>query len=255
MKDSEPLYGETVVFTGTPKSTEVFDLVRQYGGTPKSLPLIQVAELSESTDKLRLEACDTYDWLIFTSQSAVEAFSAKLRRHSIAVSSIQANIAAIGTRTAAALEKVGFTVQFIPSVFSADVFVKEFKPTENDLRRLLFLRGSIAGTTIKEELPFDVDEWTVYTTEKSVEYVGELTDLLQNGKSTTVLFASPSAVEIFKKEVVPMIGWYGYTIGAIGHITERALIEAGATVHVKADTYTLKGLVEKLANRKDVTNG
>ena len=81
--------------------------------------------------------------------------------------SIPSKIAAIGTRTAAALEKIGFTVQFIPTVFSADVFVKEFKPNENDLRRILFLRGSIAGVTIKEELPFEVDEWTVYKTEEA----------------------------------------------------------------------------------------
>ena len=81
MKESEPLKGQTVVFTGTPKSEDVFELVRKYGGNPVSLPLIQVAELMEPTDKLRLDASPTYDWLIFTSQSAVDAFDAKLKRH------------------------------------------------------------------------------------------------------------------------------------------------------------------------------
>ena len=124
--------------------------------------------MSEPTDELRLKACQTYDWLIFTSQSAVEAFGAKLERYQrFCQIQFHLNIAAVGTRTAAALEKIGFTVEFIPTVFSADVFVKEFKPTENDIRRLLFLRGSIAGVTITEELPFEVDEWTVYATEKA----------------------------------------------------------------------------------------
>ena len=85
MKASEPLKGQTVVFTGTPKSEDVFELVRNYGGNPVSLPLIQVSELVESTDKLRLEASPTYDWLIFTSQSAVAAFDAKLKRHGVSV--------------------------------------------------------------------------------------------------------------------------------------------------------------------------
>ena len=49
--------------------------------------------------------------------------------------------------------------------------MKEFKPTENDIRRLLFLRGSIAGPTIREELPFEVDEWTVYETERATDNV------------------------------------------------------------------------------------
>ena len=85
MRDGQPLLGETVIFTGTPKSQDVFELVKQYGGMPVSLPLIQVAELVEQTDELRLNACPTYDWLIFTSQSAVAAFGAKLERHDVSV--------------------------------------------------------------------------------------------------------------------------------------------------------------------------
>jgi uroporphyrinogen-III synthase len=255
MKVSEPLKGRTVVFTGTPKSEDVFELVKQYGGEPVSLPLIKVAELIEPTDKLRLDASPTYDWLIFTSQTAVSAFDAKMKRHGVSVDSIPSNVAAIGTRTAAALEKIGFSVQFIPTVFSADVFVKEFDPQENDIRRLLFLRGSIAGHTISEELPFEVDEWTIYKTEKADENTEALVDLLQSEKAVSVLFASPSAVDIFAEEVAPKIGWDGYTIGAIGHVTEKALKDVGAPVHVRPDTYTLKHLVDKLASRKDVTFG
>ena len=255
MKVSKPLKSQTVVFTGTPKSKDVFELVEQYGGKPVSLPLIQVAELVEPTDKLRLEACATYDWLIFTSQSAVAAFEEKLQRHGVSTDTIPSNIAAIGTRTAAALEKIGFSVQFIPTVFSADVFVKEFRPVENDLRRLLFLRGSIAGPTISEELPFEVDEWTVYKTEKAIENFEKIIHLLQNEKDVSILFASPSAVQIFAEEVAPHTSWNGYTIGAIGHVTEKSLTEFGVAVHVRPDKYTLKDLVDKLASRKDVTIG
>ena len=50
-----------------------------------------------------------------------------------------------------------------------------------------------------------------------------LVDLLQKQKQLTVLFASPSAVEIFAEEVAPRTGWNGFTIGAIGHVTEKAL--------------------------------
>lgn len=251
MRNGQPLLGETIIFTGTPKSQGVFERVKQYGGLPVSLPLIQVAELQEQTDELRLAACPTYDWLIFTSQSAVAAFGAKLARHTVAAASIPSKIAAVGTRTAEALERLGFTVDFIPTVFSADVFVKEFKPTEMAIHRVLFLRGSIAGVTITEELPFDVDEWTVYTTERVHDSIGSLVDLLQQKKWLTVLFASPSAVSVFAEEVAAKVGWDGYTIAAIGHVTERALLEVGAPVHVKPDTYTLIDLVEKLAGRKE----
>ncbi|WP_342505323.1 uroporphyrinogen-III synthase [Sporosarcina sp. FSL K6-2383] len=251
MRNGQPLLGEKVIFTGTPKSQDVFERVKQYGGVPLSFPLIRVAELVESTDELRLNACPTYDWLIFTSQSAVAAFGAKLERYAIPSATIPAKVAAVGTRTAEALEKLGFTVDFIPTVFSADVFVKEFKPDEMAIRRLLFLRGSIAGVTIKDELPFEVDEWTVYTTEKVSDSIGSLIDLLHENKQLNVLFASPSAVSVFAEEVAPLVGWDGYTIAAIGHVTEKALFEVGAPVHVKPDTYTLMDLVEELAGRKE----
>lgn len=251
MRNGQPLLGDTVIFTGTPKSQEVFERVKQYGGLPVSLPLIRVAELQEPTDELRLNACPTYDWLIFTSQSAVAAFGAKLARHTVSTAYIPSKIAAVGTRTAEALERLGFTVDFIPTVFSADVFVKEFKPTEMAIRRVLFLRGSIAGVTIKEELPFDVDEWTVYATERVHDSIGALIDLLQQKKQLTVLFASPSAVAVFAEEVAPQVGWEDFTIAAIGHVTEKALLEVGAPVHVKPDTYTLMDLVEEVAGRKE----
>ncbi|MFS0575389.1 uroporphyrinogen-III synthase [Sporosarcina sp. 179-K 3D1 HS] len=252
MRNGRPLEGELVIFTGTPKSLDVLDQVRRYGGTSASFPLIQVEEVIEPTDELRLNACSLYDWLIFTSQSAVAAFGAKMERHSISSESIPAKIGAVGSRTAAALEKLGFTVDFIPTIFSADVFVRQFSPSEFETRRILFLRGSMASATIKEELPFEVDEWTVYSTEPTVESINELLEALRQDKPKSVLFASPSAVEVFAREIVPRIGWEGYVIAAIGHVTEAALLAAGATVHVRPDTYTLMDLVDELAKRKEV---
>jgi uroporphyrinogen-III synthase len=100
-------------------------------------------------------------------------------------------------------------------------------------------------------LPFEVDEWTVYTTERANDSIDSLVDLLQQKKQLNVLFASPSAVDVFAEEVAPQTGWNGFTIGAIGHVTEKALLEVGAVVHVRPDTYTLMDLVEKLAERKE----
>ncbi|MDN4607155.1 uroporphyrinogen-III synthase [Sporosarcina highlanderae] len=250
MPEYGPLHGETVIFTGTLKSLEVFDLVRQYGGVPVSIPLIQVNEVEEPTDEKRMKTCSDFDWLIFTSQNAVKAFQSKMERFAISVNEIPCKIAAVGTRTAAALEKIGFTVEFIPTVFSADVFVKQFKPTDGELN-VLFLKGSLAGSIIREELPFQVVEWTVYETGAKRDSINSLVDLLKSRRDCSVLFASPSAVRVFSEDAVPSVGWSGYTIGAIGHVTERALLEAGATVDVKPEIYTLKELVETLSNRKD----
>jgi uroporphyrinogen-III synthase len=252
MKNHKPLRDETIIFTGTPKSTDVFKLVEKLGGRPVSYPLIRVQDIEQPTDVLRLESCHAYDWLIFTSQSAVSSFHSKMKRFGVLAEAFTSKIAAIGTRTAAALEQIGFSVDFIPTIFSADVFVNEFNPVESPIERILFLRGSMAGVTIPEGLPFTVDEWTIYETIPFDENAKDLIEILQMKESATVIFASPSAVRVFANQVVPHVGWTGYTIGAIGHVTERALIEQDATVHVKPETYTLKDLVEALAKRKEV---
>ena len=76
-------------------------------------------------------------------------------------------------------------------------------------------------------------------------------ELLKTTENSTVLFASPSAVRVFEEGAVPVVGWKGYTVGAIGHVTEKALLEAGAEVDVKPEIYTLKELVKALARRKE----
>lgn len=251
MPEWGPLQGESIIFTGTPKSLEVFDLVRQYGGNPYSMPLIQVNEIEDPVDEVQLKQCAHFDWLIFTSQTAVKAFQSKMERFNMTYTQIPSKIAAVGTQTAAALEKIGFTVEFIPSVFSADVFVKQFKPTEDRELRVLFLKGNLAGSIIREELPFQVEEWTVYETGAKADSVDSIIALLKQEENCTVLFASPSAVRVFAEGAVPVVGWTGYTVGAIGHVTERALLEAGAKVDVKPEIYTLKELVNALARRKE----
>lgn len=252
MRDRGPLFGETVLFTGTPKSPEVFNLVKQYGGTPISLPLIQVAEIEEADDERKMNECSHFDWLIFTSQSAVEAFRAKMLRFGFSADLIHSKIAAVGTKTAAALEKIGFNVSFIPTVFSADTFVKQFQPETNRQLNVLFLRGNLAGSLIKEELPFHVVEWTVYKTEKQLSSIGKILKILDEAIHVNILFASPSAVRIFAEAIANSRGWEGFTICAIGHVTEEALIEAGAPrVDVKPETYTLIDLVDALARRKE----
>ncbi|WP_252502808.1 uroporphyrinogen-III synthase [Sporosarcina sp. Marseille-Q4943] len=251
MPELGPLKGENVIFTGTLKSLEVFDLVTQYGGTPYSMPLIQVNEIEDSTDETELKRCVDFDWLIFTSQSAVKAFQSKMDRFNMTSVHIPSKIAAVGTQTAAALENIGFKVEFIPSIFSADVFVKQFKPTEDRRLRVLFIKGNLAGSIIREELPFQVEEWTVYETGAKTDSVHSIIEKLKVSKSCTVLFASPSAVRVFEEGVVPVVGWKGFTVGAIGHVTEKALLEAGAEVDVKPEVYTLKELVIALARRKE----
>ncbi|MGN7408477.1 uroporphyrinogen-III synthase [Sporosarcina sp. SAFN-010] len=249
MVSNFPLSGETVIFTSTKKSDEPFELVKQLGGTPISYPLIRTDERISAEDHERLVQAQSYDWLIFTSQSAVAAFKQKLERSGLNSTNFRLNVAAVGDKTAYALEKIGFRVNFIPEVFSADVFVQQFNP-EGDSLRALFIKGNLAGTLISTELSLTVDEWTVYETLPEITSADQIIEIVKDQASVSILFASPSAVTVFTDSVASKIGWTGFTIGAIGHITERALHEVGAPVHAMPETYTLPELVRTLAESK-----
>ncbi|MEK4230161.1 uroporphyrinogen-III synthase [Solibacillus sp. FSL H8-0538] len=244
MPTNLPLKGKTIILTGSAKTTEVKQQVRENGGTVAVFPLIRIQEhLVE--DDVHITEFASFNWLIFTSQNAVEAFIDKINRAHITAADINSKVAAVGTKTAALLEAQGFTVHFIPSIFSADVFVQEFPAVAGDSPRCLFLRGSLAKPTIKEGLPFDVVEWTVYETVENREFIEPFIWTLQETEAI-VIFASPSAVKVFDENIVPMVGWNRVKAAAIGHITASALQQVGVSVYVQPETYTMQAVIEQL---------
>ena len=252
MPNSLPLQEQQIVLTGTNMTRSVSSRITDLGGKVFHLPLITVHEVELPGDTQLIKQAMKYEWLIFTSQNAVQAFAHKLERSQQAKEDCLAKIAVVGEKTAQALEKLGFTIDFIPSTYSADTFIKEFPSQVGQLNSCLFLKGSLAKDTIKEGLPFPVKEWIVYETIQTTEHVPVLKELIKQSQDVTVIFASPSAVEVFAKHVAPIIGWKGFKIAAIGHVTETALQNVGATVDIKPAKYTMMAIIDELAKRKEL---
>lgn len=250
MSKKGDLQGRTIVFTGQPKSEEALLEVKRLGGDSIVFPLIRTQEVTLQ-DELFIKKLHTYEWLIFTSQNAVVAFEQKMIRHGIRIDTLLNKIAAVGSKTSRALERIGFQVTFMPTTFSADAFVQQFPMVAGHSDSCLFLRGSLAKATIKEGLSQNVDEWTVYETLPDLTNAKSLSEYLIVHPNVIVAFASPSSVEVFAREIAPKTDWNGLTIAAIGHITASALKKQGAPVHIMPTTYTWLALVQEIANWKD----
>jgi len=244
------LQGQTIVFTGQPKSNEAILEVERLGGNVKIFPLIQIKE-STTQDEFFIEKLSTYDWLIFTSQNAVLSFSKKIDRHHIRIDDITVSIAAVGIKTASALEDLGLHVSFMPTPFSADAFVEQFPKVSERKDSCLFLRGSLAKATIKEGLGQFVEEWTVYETLPEAKNSSSLSTYIAQQPDVFVAFASPSAVDIYAREIATHIGWTHCKIAAIGHVTAATLKNYGAPVHVQPATYTWLALIQEIAKWKE----
>lgn len=252
MPNNLPLQGQQIVLTGTKMTHSVSSKIRELGGTVHHLPLITVHEVETTKDDEMLKRALTSEWLIFTSQNAVNSFSNKLQRFKQTKDDCLAKVAVVGEKTAQAIEKLGFTIDFMPTTYSADVFVKEFPQQVGQVKKCIFLKGSLAKATIKEGLPFPVEEWTVYETIQTTNHVATIKNVIEQSQATTVIFASPSAVEVFAKHIAPDIGWNSFKIAAIGHVTETALQSVGATVDIKPAKYTMMAIIDELAKRKEL---
>ncbi|MDN4494528.1 uroporphyrinogen-III synthase [Ureibacillus aquaedulcis] len=248
----KPLEGKTVVVTGSSKTSAVLFEIEALGGEAEFYPLIETTEKIQPDDKLKLEQAQNFDWLIFTSQNAVEAFLNKIKRHQLKRSDFGGKIAAVGSKTADLLKEHHFEVNFTPTVYSADVFVSEFPQVAGDNPGCLFLRGSKAKETLKNGLPFELTEWTVYETHEKLSTVEPLIRLIQSRKQPIVIFASPSAVDVFAKNIVPIVGWQNAKYASIGHITAARIEHYGAQVTYKPTNYTMLAVIEEIRMREEI---
>lgn len=246
MHSNLPLQGKLIILTGTSKTSTIIEDITMLGGQAIVTPLIETCELIERNDGVQLEYARQFNWLIFTSQNAVDAFASKMKRFNVSAGHFQGKIASIGTKTTEALEELGFSVSFMPTVFSADVFVKEFPRVAEANPTCLFIRGEKAKQTLKDGLPFEVKEWTVYETIERHDHKQMIIDSIRENKDVTVIFASPSAVDVYALDVASVVGWEAVRVAAIGHITEAAIINHGAKVDVKPSVYTMQAVLEEL---------
>ncbi|MFC9539375.1 uroporphyrinogen-III synthase [Lysinibacillus sp. NPDC056959] len=247
MQNNLPLEGKTIILTGTSKTTTIIDDIKALGGQAVIAPLIETCELIDKNDDVQLEFARQFKWLIFTSQNAVEAFANKMQRFNVSAVYFQGKIASIGTKTTTALEKLGFHVSFMPSIFSADVFVQEFPDVvAGSNPTCLFIRGEKAKNTLKEGLPFTLKEWTVYETIERHDQKQLMIECIRTNSDVTVIFASPSAVDVYAKDIASVIGWKAVHIAAIGHITEAAIVNHGAIVDIMPSVYTMQAVIEEI---------
>ena len=220
------LRGETIVFTGSREPEEAVRHAQSLGAETLYLPLVTTSiRQSEKPD------FNGYDWLIFTSRTSAQAFC-QLHEN------VAAKIAAVGDQTAAVLQQHGYTVDFIPKVFSADHFIQEF-PVISGKVKCLFIKGNLAKNTIAS-MHMQVDEWTVYDTVLDLENAEKLVNL----KGVIILFASPSAVSAYRQAGGD---WSNIRTAAIGHVTKKAIQTNGGWVDFTPEKYTYLEVINEIA--------
>jgi len=226
--------------------------LRSAGFEPIFFPVIEIRAIENNIALDRaLAKLGCYDWIVFTSVNAVdvlfERFSSLLLKEGVGV-----KFAAIGPRTAEALQARGITLDFVPDEYVAESIL----PGLGDLRGkwVLLPRAEIARKALPEAIleaggiPHEI---AVYKT-LPVQPDSEGMAALKSGVDW-ITFTSPSTVQNFvatlrQQNMDPLQLAGKPRIACIGPITERAAREVGFDVNVVAEKYTTDGLIDALSN-------
>jgi uroporphyrinogen-III synthase len=235
-----------------PQAREFAENLRSTGFEPIFFPVIEIRPIENNLALDRAFAkLECYDWIVFTSVNAVdvvfERFSVLLLKEGLEV-----KFAAIGPKTAQALQARGIAPDFVPDEYVAESLL----PGLGDVcgRWVLLPRAEIARKVLPEAIadaggiPHEIAVYQTLPVQPDPDGLAAL----RLGVDW-ITFTSPSTVqnfvEILRGQNIDPLQLAGKPrIACIGPITERAAREVGFDVNVVAEKYTTDGLIDALSN-------
>jgi uroporphyrinogen III methyltransferase / synthase len=219
------------------------------GFEPIFFPVIEIQPIEDNVALERaLSKIGCYDWLVFTSVNAVEVVLPQLSNGP------GPQVAAIGPKTAEALQRWGVTPDFVPDEYVAESIL----PGLGDLRGkwVLLPRADIARKALPEAIfeaggiPHEIAVYKTLPTQPGTEGLAAL-----RAGVDVVTLTSPSTVRNFvaiaRQNGLDPLALPGDPVFAcIGPITEQAAREEGLGNLMTAREYTTEGLIEVISNRE-----
>lgn len=221
--------------------------LRSLGAQVIEIPFIaiRVPRSYEPLDNA-LRNISAYDWLIFTSVNAVDAFWKRLKKLHLTNRDLNhLKIAAIGPATKSAVEKRRLKVAVVPRQYVAESVVKSLRNRVMK-KNVLLARAKVARDVIPQDLRkvgAKVDVVDAYETVVPQASRKRLRIVMKNKTPHIITFTSSSTVRNFaallEKNALPD----GIRFASIGPITSATLRELGFPVDIEAEEYTIPGLV------------
>jgi uroporphyrinogen III methyltransferase/synthase len=154
--DARPLFGKRVLVTRPrDQAAEFVDLLESFGAEAIESPLVRI-EPPEDDAPLD-EACahlDTFDWIVFSSSNAVDAFFRRLTASPLDVRALHGvKLCAVGSATAARLAALGLKVDLVPPEFRAEAVARAMAGAATIAGlRVLLPRADIGRDVIADDL-------------------------------------------------------------------------------------------------------
>lgn len=243
-----PLSGKRVLVT-RPQSADsrLADMLEALGCEAIRFPCIRL--IPTPGGALPQGLCD-YHWIVFTSAFGVDTFFSLLRSEGRDIRSLAGQkFAAIGAATAAAIERRGILVDYMPSVYDAAHLARGLADSMDPGQQVLLFRAGL-GT---RELPQILGERGIpyldhaaYDTLYHNSASPQIIRLLQEGGIDYVTFTSASTVRGFVEAVgSEAASGGGFTALCIGRQTAAEAEAAGMSVLISREA-TMDSMVAML---------
>ena len=259
--DTKPLFGRRILVT-RPRdaAAELADPLARLGAEAILAPMIRIVPPADPEPLLRAtQRAGEFDWIVFTSANAVDAFMGALFAGGKDVRAMSGpRLCAVGTATAERLARYSIKVDLIPREFRAESLAEAILAT-GTLRdaRVLVPRADIGRDVLVSLLR---DAGALVT--DVVAYRTELDDSVRDDEQSdiyrqllerqidAVTFTSASAVTSFatvfgEDQATDLLAHT--VVACIGPVTGEAVRALGVTVSVQPDEYTIPALVQALA--------
>lgn len=244
-----PLAGKRVLVTRARRQAgQLSAELAKLGAEAIEIPAIEILppESFAALDAALLNLRE-YQWLIVTSANAVRAIGERCAALEISDADFShVRIAAIGSKTARALDEAGLRASVVPKEYVAESLL-EALPARADNARILIVRAAAARDVIPEALTLRgarVDVVEAYRTVVPRESAAKMAEAFAGGPPDAATFASSSAVTNFFHllDAAGLRRPDAMLAVSIGPITSRTLREYRWEPASEADPHDVAGL-------------
>jgi uroporphyrinogen III methyltransferase / synthase len=251
--DRRPLHGRRIIVTrARAQASELAARLTELGAEVIEAPAIVVAPADPAPLRAALGRLDAYQWVLFTSQNAVEIAWAVLRDLGGDARWFSgARVGAVGQATARALLDRGIAADVVPPRATAEGLGEALRQ-RSDVRgtRVLFIKAEGAGDALPLALGdagATVDEVVAYRTMADPAGATTARDALAANGVDAITFTSGSTVRFFLETVGNSAAIGRARVITMGPITSDAARSLGLTIHAEAATATIDALVQAVA--------
>ncbi|HKE35939.1 MAG TPA: uroporphyrinogen-III C-methyltransferase, partial [Candidatus Baltobacteraceae bacterium] len=246
--DREPLFGKRILVTRPiAQALEVAAELRARGAEPVVAPTIAIAPPDDLRPAHRaIDELAQYKWVVFTSRNGVEAFFSRLASLDADARYVGATrVAAIGAKTAQALQRFGVRPDLTPAEFVGEEIARALIEAARLGDRVLIYRAQEARDVLPQMLSDAGLQTTVVAAYKTV-FVEDPDFASKVRGCDAITFSSPSTIAGYSAllggDAHALEASCGKTIVCIGPITAGAARDTGLHVDAVAPEYTAEGV-------------